>query len=180
MSRRTLPGTIATRPPAFGVTRLKPVPAFAALVGFLLLIGMIQSFYVGSAGSFRDLGGPVPRGDMPPQCIALTYAAPGNFEWLPDTLRLTPEVDFRFRFGTWYRAFGHQGYREDWRPAGRDSIDISGHHKPVTRIPARGAHRVGRGGWYGHQTVWAALTSRSWRVDAREVACGGDEPGKTP
>ncbi|HET7459957.1 MAG TPA: hypothetical protein VFJ82_01870 [Longimicrobium sp.] len=172
MSHGTPPGTIATRPPALGVARLRPVPAFAVLLGFLLLIGMIQSLHVGFSGPFRDLGGAAPRADMRPACLALADHDPSHVRWLPDSLRLTPAVEVRSaRFGTWYVAFEPDGRRRIWRPAGADSIDLSGHHIPVSRLPARGAHRVGRGGWPGYAHLWDALTSRQWRVDAREIAC---------
>lgn len=171
MSRSTPPGTLATRPPALGAARLRPLPAFGAVLGVLLVFGVIASFQVGLDGSFRDLGGAAPRAGTPPVCLALAYTPPGDFRWLPDSLRLTSEIRHRSDRGTWYRAADPRGYAEGWRPAGPDSIDLSGHHLPVSRIPSHGAHRVGRGGWLGYTNVWDAFLSRPWRVDAREIAC---------
>ncbi|HYH78737.1 MAG TPA: hypothetical protein VEX86_03050 [Longimicrobium sp.] len=159
------------RPPAPGARRLKSLPTYAILLGFLLVLGMIGSLNVEIPGTFPNRGGAAPRADMPPRCLALAHAPPGDFAWMPDTVRLTPVVYARTEHGTWYRAPNRGKPFTGWRPAGADSIDISGHHGPVLRLPARGAHRVGRGGWPVYVHVWDALTSRDWRVEARETAC---------
>lgn len=174
MIRRLRPGRkdVAAIAPEAGTRRIRLAPGYAVLVGFLLLLGMIGSLHAPIDGTFGALdGGVAPRPGMPPRCLALAYAAPGDFRWMPNEIRLTPAVDFAGRDGTWYRAFERDGWRMVWRPAGRDSLDITGHHKPVLRLPARGAHRVGRGGWPGYSHIWEAMTSREWRVEAREIAC---------
>ncbi|HET7230164.1 MAG TPA: hypothetical protein VFJ16_09190 [Longimicrobium sp.] len=147
------------------------LPAFAVLLGFLLLIGMIDSLHAGFAGTFAALGGPAPRADMPPVCMALTAAPPGGYRWFPNSVSLTPGVVTHGEHGTWYRAVASRNRTLLWRPAGLDSVDIVGHHTPVVRLLARGAHRVGRAGWPGYVHIWDALTSPDWRMDADEIPC---------
>ncbi len=158
-------------PPAARAPRLSVVPAFAVLLGFLLLIGMIDSLHVGFRGTFADRGGPAPRAGMPPVCMVLTGASPGGYRWFPGTVSLTSAIVVHGEHGTWFRAVAPRNHDLLWRPAGADSVDIVGHHTPVVRLPARGTHRVGRAGWPGYVHVWDALTAREWRVDADEIPC---------
>ena len=64
-----------------------------------------------------------------------------------------------------------------WRPAGRDSIDVAQHHRPIIRLPL-GPGRVphvlrGRSGYLRHSSFYAALTDfGAAPILAREVACG--------
>ncbi len=161
------------RSPEAGAPRPRSVPGFAIVLGFLLLLGMIASLHAPVGGTFDDLGGGMaPRPDVPDRCLALRGMAPDGYRWFPDTLRLTPVVQMRSeQHGTWYQATDRRRRGMAWQPAGMDSIDIAGHHTPVLRLPARGAHRVGRAGWPGHLNLWNAIISREWRVDAREIEC---------
>ena len=86
-------GADASSPEA-GTRRVWLAPGYAVLVGFLLLLGMIGSLHAPIYGTFGALGGgAVPRPDMSPRCLALAYAAPGDFRWMPDEVRLTPAVE---------------------------------------------------------------------------------------
>jgi hypothetical protein len=53
---------------------------------------------------------------------------------------------------------------------------MAGHHGPVLRIPATGAHAVGRGGWPYHVNILDALASSEWQVDAVVVPCSALTP----
>ena len=63
-----------------------------------------------------------------------------------------------------------------WRPAGRDSIDIAQHHRPIIRLPLGLAREPrilrGRAGFLRHTSFYAALTDfGAAPIVAREVAC---------
>jgi hypothetical protein len=153
--------------------RLATLPRFGALAAlFALLLGAL-SFLVPIDSNFDELpGGTAPGAGMPPRCLALSGFPAKNYRWFPREIRLMPERVAPSL--SWYRLRSRNGTNFGWRPAGPDSLDITGVHGPRLRFPNRGSPMVGRGGWPVFATLWEALADRQWRMEAREITCPAD------
>jgi hypothetical protein len=142
----------------------------ATLLAFVVVLG----FETGVRGSFSNPGGgPAPSPSMPPRCLALSYRGTDAASWLPTSVRLTGDVAYPTApGGQLYRAIDQDGTQWEWRPAGPDSIDVSSHHSPVIRVPARGETATGRVGARGYYTIWEALFGGGdGQVSMAEVPC---------
>lgn len=153
------------------------------LVCFLSALFAVVLINVPVGGTFTDRpGGTAPRAGAASRCLRLAYDPPDEYHWMPTAVRLHPEADRRYgeTKRTAYRADsdrkdGHHYLSLAWRPAGRDSMDITWHHSPVLRLPAAGTPAVGRGGWRSHASIYSLPSEPDFAVHAREIACSATE-----
>jgi hypothetical protein len=147
----------------------------ALVVPLVAIVGMIAPI------SFGPLPTPPGKADAPTrtQCLALE-SEPLFGHGLPDPLRLQllpqPATGYLDAAPVYQADIGPDSLRaifffSVWQPAGPDSIDITWHHSPVVRIPARGERRVGRVARRGAVSFFEALLLPDRMLQVHEVPC---------
>ena len=127
---------------------------------------------------------PVPAGEEPPtpaasRCYTITYVDVPHPERLPHQLTLLPDtLPWILRRRT-YRAVADRNARwRDvyWAHAGSDSVDVTGHHKAILRMPITDSLNIGRGEPYLDGPMLLELlfpTQSAFRFKSHEIPCSG-------
>ena len=132
--------------------------------------------------------GPAPAAPAGSRCLALTYTGVtgADLRILPTRIELTPESLFTSGRRTVYRARGDSDLEwmpASWSYAGQDSIDITGHHFPVLRLPISAPVGIGRGVRYIDGTLLQAVLEwhpLSFSVTTSAIPCSEAQGSRVP